>query len=101
MTTDISRLSAGLQQILDDAVAAGEETGCQLAIFDHGTPVVNLAAGQGIATDSLFPVFSAGKGLMTTAVHRLVEKGVLAYDTRVADLWPGIRVQRQGRGHGL
>ncbi|MFA5206705.1 MAG: serine hydrolase domain-containing protein [Lentisphaeria bacterium] len=88
MTTDISRLSAGLQQILDDAVAAGEETGCQLAIFDRGTPVINLAAGNGITTDTLFPVFSAGKGLMTTAVHRLVERGVLSYDTRVADLWP-------------
>jgi hypothetical protein len=37
MATDISRLSAGLQQILDAAVTSGEETGCQLAFFDHGT----------------------------------------------------------------
>ena len=88
MTTNIARLCDGLQKILDAAVASGEETGCQLAIFDHGVPAVNLAAGKNITTDTLFPVFSVGKGLMTTAFHRLVEKGKLTYDTRVADLWP-------------
>lgn len=78
----------GLQEFLDDAISTGEETGCQLAIFEHGKLVANLAAGSGITTETLFPVFSVGKGLMTTAFHRVVEKGVISYDARVADLWP-------------
>ena len=84
-----------LQEILDAAVSSGEECGCQLAIYQHGELLVDLVAGYAeperinrIASDSLFPIFSVGKGLASTAFHRLVEKGLIHYNDRVADYWP-------------
>ena len=34
-----------LQQIMDEATDSGEECGCQLAIFQHGKPVLSLVSG--------------------------------------------------------
>ena len=75
-------LAPVLQGILDDAVASGEECGCQLTIFRHGRLVAQLCAGfvdaartKPVAADTLFPIFSVGKGMMTTAFHCLVEDG--------------------------
>jgi CubicO group peptidase (beta-lactamase class C family) len=81
-------LCGRLGKILSEAVSSGEESGCQLTVFKNGELIVNIAAGKGVDTESLFPVFSVGKGIMTTAFHRLVEKGVIGYDSRVADVWP-------------
>ncbi len=83
-----NKLINHLQQTLNKAVESGEESGCQLAIFKGGELIVNIAAGKNIDKESLFPVFSVGKGIMTTAFHRLVEKGIIDYDTSVADVWP-------------
>ncbi|MBP5638599.1 MAG: beta-lactamase family protein, partial [Victivallales bacterium] len=95
MNKDWQKLIPELQRILDDSVESGEECGLQLAIYDTGKLVVDLAAGHDspsggspVTQDSLFPVFSCGKGVMTTAMHRLVEKGMIDYDTRIGDLWP-------------
>ena len=83
-----------LQGILDDAVCSGEECGCQLTVFRHGRLLAQLCAGfadaartRPVAPDTLFPVFSVGKGVMTTAFHRLVEDGLISYDTRLAEVW--------------
>ena len=59
-----------------------------MMVIAVGGLIVNLAAGKDVSTTSLFPVFSVGKGIMSTAFHRLVEKQVINYDTRVADVWP-------------
>ena len=87
--------SKTLQKILDDAAASGEECGCQLAVFKDGKPILSLSAGftspdrsAAIDENTLFPIFSSGKSIAATAVHRLVEKGILHYDDRVADYWP-------------
>lgn len=84
-----------LQALLDDAVASGLECGCQLAIYENGELVADLCSGyttpeqtQKVMSDTLFPVFSVGKGMFSSAAHRLVEKGVLTYSTRIGDLWP-------------
>ena len=89
------KLAPRLQSLLDQAVESGEECGCQLAIYQNGEPVLSLVAGcttpertEKISERSLFPIFSVGKGIMATAFHRLVEKGTVSCDTRVADLWP-------------
>ncbi len=84
-----------LQAIMDDEVGRGEECGCQLAIYRHGKLVLSLASGftdesrTGKVTEqTLFPIYSCGKAVAATAVHRLVEKGLLNYNDRVADYWP-------------
>ena len=61
-----------LQALLDQACREGEEYGCQLAIYHHGNLVADLNAGKvaptgkEVASDTLFPVFSAGKGIVST-----------------------------------
>lgn len=95
-----------LQKILDSSVTSGEECGCQLAVFKNGNLIVNLSAGYTtpartipVNEKTLFPIFSSGKGVMTTAIHRLVEKGVFHYEDRVADFWP--EFARNGKGNIL
>ena len=84
-----------LRNVMEEAVASGEECGCQLVVYEDGERVVDLCAGFAapdrripIRNDALFPIFSVGKGVMATAFHRLVEQGKIAYDTRIADIWP-------------
>lgn len=86
-----------LQSLLDAAVASGEECGCQLAVYCRGKLEADLCAGTTtpagdtpVTPDSLFPVFSVGKAILSTAAHRLVEKGTLTYSTRLGDLWPEV-----------
>jgi len=88
-------LVSRLQSLLDEAVESGLECGCQLAVYIKGELVADLCAGyttpskeRRVTTDSLFPVFSSGKGIVATAIHRLVEKGVFNYSTRIGDIWP-------------
>lgn len=75
-----------LQALLDDAVSRGEEHACQLAVYRDGGLFCDLAAG---AADqkTLFPLFSAGKGVAVTAVLRLVGRGILELDAPVANYW--------------
>lgn len=84
-----------LQGILDQAVEAGEECGLQLAIYDHGELAVDICSGFAdrarsveVTPQTLFPIFSCGKGVITAAFHMLAEKGLIRYDGRIADYWP-------------
>ena len=84
-----------LQQVMDEATESGEECGCQLAIFQDGKPVLSLVSGytspartEKVTERTMFPIFSCGKNVMATMVHRLVEQGVMDYDARIADYWP-------------
>ena len=67
MNIDVEKL----QQLLNEAVASGEESGCQLAIYKSGKLVVDICAGENIKSNTLFPVYSVSKGLTTTLAHIL------------------------------
>ena len=84
-----------LQNLLDEACENSSECGLQLAIFVNGNPFADLTAGYAdaekkrpVQNNTLFPVFSVGKGILSTVAHRLVERGTLSYATRIADVWP-------------
>ena len=84
-----------LQAAMDAACASGEECGCQLTVYRHGKLVCDLCAGwttpektREVTPRTLFPVFSVGKGVVTTLVHILAERGLVDYEGKVADLWP-------------
>jgi len=84
-----------LQQILDDAVASGEECGLELAIFHRGEPAADLRAGYAdaartrpVTSETLFPLFSSGKALAATAFHMLMEESGTAYTEKVSRFWP-------------
>lgn len=92
-----------VQAFLDDLVATGKSSGIQVAAYHCGTLIVDAWAGEAdpatgrmVDGDTLFPVFSTSKGLAATVVHRLVERGVLAYDEPLATWWPEFAAKGKG-----
>ncbi len=88
-------LEKKLQNILDDSVASGEELGVQLTIYKNGEELYDLTSGWTSAdhhrrmdSDTLVPVFSVGKGVITTLFHVLRQKGFLSPDDLVTKYWP-------------
>jgi CubicO group peptidase (beta-lactamase class C family) len=87
MSTDVQ---STMQRILDRMVEQGE-TGLQLAVWHRGTLVVDAwagAPGRNIDGRSLFPIYSTGKGIAATAIHILVQRGILSWEDRIARWWP-------------
>jgi CubicO group peptidase (beta-lactamase class C family) len=69
--------------------------GGALAVYLDGHPVVDVWTGwsdrQGVVAwtaDTGAMVFSASKGLTSTVIHRLVDRGLLSYHEPVARYWP-------------
>jgi CubicO group peptidase (beta-lactamase class C family) len=69
--------------------------GGSLVVYIDGKPVVDVwtgwldRAGQVPWTaNTAAMVFSATKGVAATVVHRFVDRGLLDYDTPVAEYWP-------------
>ena len=88
-------LQRAVQHILDKAVVSGNECGCQAALYVNGALAVNAYAGytdwtktKKVDADTIFPIYSTGKAPSSTVLHRLVEKGVIRYDTVIGDIWP-------------
>ena len=69
--------------------------GGALSVYLDGRPVVDVWTGWADrrgsvpwSADTGVMVFSATKGLASTVIHRLVDRGLLAYDVPVAEYWP-------------
>ena len=84
-----------VQQAIDRLVESGAEQGLQVAVYRNGELVVDAVAGvadpetgRPVTSDTLFFSYSIGKGVASTVVHVLAERGILDYDTRIAELWP-------------
>ena len=88
-----------VQQILDGAVADGSESAIQVAAYLGGELIVDAWASppaRPVDGRTLFPFFSTGKGVAATAVHRLVERGVLSWDDAIARYWPEFAAEGKG-----
>ncbi|MFF3641377.1 serine hydrolase domain-containing protein [Streptomyces sp. NPDC002564] len=71
------------------AVAAAEPgLSAQLAVHLHGRRVVDLWTGPGVTGDSLFALYSSGKGAAHLVVALLAQDGVLDLDRPAAADWP-------------
>jgi CubicO group peptidase (beta-lactamase class C family) len=85
---------AFVRDLLLDEFVQGRARGQTVAIVVDGEPVVHLWAGDADAggrtwqPDSLSCLFSASKPLAAACVLKLVERGAIALDTRVAEVWP-------------
>jgi CubicO group peptidase (beta-lactamase class C family) len=92
----MSNAQSRIETLLHELVADGSELGLQVAVYHRGNLVVDAVAGvmspapgaRPVTADTLFPVFSTGKGIAATCAHLLVERGHVAYTTPVADVWP-------------
>jgi CubicO group peptidase (beta-lactamase class C family) len=69
--------------------------GGALSVYLDGRPVVDVWTGWADrrgevpwSANTGAMVFSATKGLASTVIHRLVDRGLLAYDVPVAEYWP-------------
>ncbi|OBG80158.1 esterase [Mycobacterium sp. E802] len=69
--------------------------GGALAIYLDGVPLVDVWTGysdragtQHWTADTGAMVFSATKGMASTVIHRLVDRGLIEYDSPVCAYWP-------------
>ncbi|WP_236147268.1 serine hydrolase domain-containing protein [Mycolicibacterium sp. CH28] len=69
--------------------------GGALAVYLDGRPVVDVWTGWSDrrgrvrwSADTGAMVFSATKGVASTVIHRLVDRGLIDYDAPVAQYWP-------------
>lgn len=90
-----------LYQTVAAGVAAGEYPGATIAIARHGKLAVSKTFGEArigmAATDeTLWLMFSQTKPVTTAVIWQLVERGVLAFDDRIADHVP--EFARHGKG---
>ena len=89
------KLNRRIQPLLDSLVATGAERGLQIAAYHRGQLVLDACAGETdarshrpVTADTLFPVFSTGKGITSTLVHIFAQRGQLDYETPIAHYWP-------------
>lgn len=88
-------LQQRVQDVLDELVAAGAETGLQVAVHHRGHRVVDVVAGvadgttgRPVTPETSFFSFSTAKGVAALIAHLLVRNGLVGYDTPVAEVWP-------------
>jgi CubicO group peptidase (beta-lactamase class C family) len=88
-------LASAVDALLDELVASGAEVGLQVAVIRHGETLVDAACGVAdpqtgapVEPDTLFWAGSTAKGVAAAVAHVLVDRGDLADDLRVAEVWP-------------
>ncbi|HVN83447.1 MAG TPA: serine hydrolase domain-containing protein [Candidatus Binatia bacterium] len=78
--------------------------GAAVCVYHRGECVVDIwggfrdAVGTPWARDTMAPSFSTTKGVASTLVHVMVDRGLLDYDERVAKYWPEFA---QAGKHGI
>ncbi len=84
-----------VQQALEELIKGGRELGMQVAAYLDGELVIDAWAGlademtqRTVDGDTLFTSFSISKGITSTCIHILAERGKLGYDDRIAKYWP-------------
>ena len=75
--------------------------GAALAVYMNGEPVVDVWAGwadrdKRWSRNTVAMAFSTGKGVASTVLHRVAERGVIDYDTPVAEYWPEFAAEGKG-----
>lgn len=81
--------------LFDRMLAEGLHPGAQLAVFQHGVPLLELAGGstfeggEPVTPSTLFQMRSITKLLATLVALRSLERGRFGLDDPVAAYWPG------------
>jgi CubicO group peptidase (beta-lactamase class C family) len=77
--------------------------GGALAVFLHGQPVVDVWTGYADrrgteywTADTGAMVWSVTKGMASTVIHRLADRGLIDYDIPVAEFWPEFGANGKG-----
>ena len=91
-------LEAELQAVLSSLNNANKILGCQVAVFHNQVLAADVYTGlqengaskklRSVTPFSLFNCFSVTKAITVTAVHMLVDRGLLEYTQKVGFYWP-------------
>ncbi len=79
------------------AASSAPGAGSALAVFHRGEPAVDVWTGARDNTgapwerDTPCVAYSTTKGVVATAIHVLVDRGLVDYDAKIARYWPGFR----------
>jgi CubicO group peptidase (beta-lactamase class C family) len=91
----VNELQEQVQAAVDELVRSGAERGVQVAVYRNGELVVDAvagvadpASGRPVTSGTVFYTYSTVKGATSTVLHLLAERGMLGYDTPIAELWP-------------
>jgi CubicO group peptidase (beta-lactamase class C family) len=92
---DVDEGYGKLADVFRRNMTSGQEIGAAVAVYRDGAKVVDLWGGylNGITKapwqeDTLVTVFSTTKGISSLAVAVAASRGLISYDTKVADYWP-------------
>ena len=85
----------GVRDAFESNFIHRDDIGAAVAVWVEGDLVVNLWGGSADAArrrpwreDTLASIFSGSKGLTSTCVHLLADRGEIDLNARVADYWP-------------
>ncbi|KAI5082819.1 hypothetical protein GOP47_0002562 [Adiantum capillus-veneris] len=94
-----SEVENKLQRLLLDLGQQNKILGIQVCAYHNGEVIIDTAAGylgkydpRPVQHDSLFPVFSATKGVTAGLVHWLIDQGIVRLHDRVSMVWPEFSV---------
>ncbi|KAG6387861.1 hypothetical protein SASPL_153055 [Salvia splendens] len=94
-TPILSNVENKLRKLLIELGNADKVLGIQVCAYRDGEVIIDTAAGilgrydpRPVQPDSLFPVFSASKGITAGMIHWLVDKGKLDLVDKVENIWP-------------
>ncbi len=92
-----------VQDVLDRLVRDGLEVGVQVAAYLDGELVVDAWAGvpdkvtgRPVDGETLFTTFSISKGITSTCIHILADRGLVDYDVSIATYWPEFGTRGKG-----
>jgi CubicO group peptidase (beta-lactamase class C family) len=95
-------LNAPIRRLFSALVEQGKERGLQATAYFQGRLVLDTWAGtqddsgKRVTGDTLFPMYSTGKGIAATLIHILAERGKLHYDDPIAKHWPEFAANGKG-----
>uniref|UniRef100_A0A7S4CTW3 Beta-lactamase-related domain-containing protein n=1 Tax=Eutreptiella gymnastica TaxID=73025 RepID=A0A7S4CTW3_9EUGL len=91
----LSALEEKVRRLLSDLMHREQIVGCQVCVYKDGTKLVDTAAGwrgnvdqRPVGPDMLFCGLKMTSAVVATAVHLLVDRGLLRYDDPVSACWP-------------
>ncbi|XP_023744253.1 uncharacterized protein LOC111892451 [Lactuca sativa] len=94
-----SDVEAKLRGFLVESANSDRILGIQVCAYKDGKVIIDTAAGvmgkddpRPVQLDTLFPVFSATKGVTAGMIHWLADKGILKLDENIANFWPEFAV---------
>lgn len=90
-----SEVESKLQKLLLELGRQNKILGIQVCAYQNDKVIIDTAAGylgrydpRPVQHDSLFPVFSATKGVTAGLVHWLVDQGTVKLHDKIASIWP-------------